>query len=111
MQFSALGFALQGLFDPGDTQGLRRHAFAWSLWWLAFLPGALLQAFGGRRDRAFAAGCVAAALLVPALSLIGPALSGPAAAKLAAIATWAAWWLFAAWRLDVVPPLRRPRAG
>ena len=113
VQFSALGFALQGLFDARDAQGIRLHAFAWSLWWLAFAPGMLLQAIGVRSDRVFAAGCVAAALLVPGLSLVGPALLGPAIAKLAAICAWGAWWLFAAWHLGVLvfPSPGRPRAG
>src|SRR5690606_37141821 len=43
---SALAFAAQGLFplDPERMEAAagRRHALAWTVWWVAFVPGAVL---------------------------------------------------------------------
>jgi hypothetical protein len=50
---SALAFALQGLLplDLGNLDGRasRLHAAAWTLWWVAFVPGALLLALAANR--------------------------------------------------------------
>jgi len=50
---SALAFAAQGAFplDADDLDGPRSqlHATCWSLWWIAFVPGAALLAVAMRR--------------------------------------------------------------
>jgi hypothetical protein len=92
---SALAFAAQGLFplDPEhiDSGDSRYHATAWTLWWVAFAPGAALLATGPR-DRGWHA---AAAALVPACALLLPALVAPALAQRIAFAAWFGWWLLA----------------
>ncbi len=51
---SALAFAAQGLLplDLADLDGTasRGHAVAWTLWWIAFVPGVLLLAAGSWSD-------------------------------------------------------------
>jgi hypothetical protein len=93
---SALAFAAQGLFplDPEhlDSGASRYHATAWTLWWLAFAPGAALLATGARPRWAHAV----AAIAVPALALLLPALVGGALAQRLAFAAWFGWWLLAA---------------
>ena len=97
---SALACAAQGLFplDPEhlDSGDSRYHATAWTLWWLAFVPGAALLATGARPRWAHAA----AAIAVPVMVLLLPALAGGAIAQRLAFAAWFGWWLLA---------VRRPR--
>jgi len=92
--FSALAFAAQGLFplDPErlDAGGSRLHALAWTLWWVAFVPGAALLAAGGLRPRWLHA---AAALALPLGVLLVPALLPVAIAARLAFAFWFGWWL------------------
>ena len=97
---SALAFAAQGLFafDPGDPESFARrmHVLAWTLWWVAFAPGALLQAIArGRASIAIAALAVALVCAPALLPLPRAALPwAQAGAELA----WLAWWLAAARR-------------
>lgn len=90
---SALAFAAQGLFplDPEhlDSGDSRYHATAWTLWWVAFAPGAALLATAPR----LRAWHVAAAVAVPACALVLPALLAPALAQRLAFAAWFGWWL------------------
>jgi len=99
---SALAFAAQGLLplDPTDLDARpsRLHALAWTLWWLAFVPGALLLAWTAlqgqpRRYEGFAVHAAAAGWLL--------ALTGPLAAKLdAALAqrlAYGVWFVWLAW--------------
>lgn len=91
---SALAFAAQGLFplDPErmEAAGSRQHALAWTLWWVAFVPGATLLAFGNLRPGlVHALAALALPLSILALPLILPA---PLAARLA-FALWFGWWL------------------
>lgn len=71
---SALAFAAQGLvpLDPENLEAgaSRLHATAWSLWWIAFLPGALMLA---ARSRGFAAVLLVAAVAAAAAALLAPA--------------------------------------
>ena len=97
---SALAFAAQGLLplDPDDLDAAmsRRHAVAWTLWWIAFVPGTLLLALGALAAtprRAAAAGLHLAAAL--ALALLAWAVQGPAGQWLATVA-WLAWLPLAA---------------
>ena len=92
--FSALAFAAQGMFpldperpDAGDS---RLHALAWTLWWVAFVPGAALLATGGLRPRWLHA---LAAVGLPLAVLLVPALLQPAIAARLAFAGWFGWWL------------------
>lgn len=88
---SALAFAAQGLMplDPANllAPASRLHATAWTAWWVAFAPGALLVALQARRW-----GSASLALLVPVLVLFGAlAMPAPLAQRLALLA-WFAWW-------------------
>ncbi len=91
---SALAFAAQGLL-PLDPYNLlapasRLHATVWMLWWVAFVPGALLLALARREGRAFG---LAVALLLPAFALFGGSLMPAALAQRIAYLLWFAWWL------------------
>ncbi len=97
LMLSALAFAAQGVLPLDPTNLLapasRLHAIAWTAWWVAFVPGALLLDVGWRRWAG-----VLLALLVPALALFGAfALPAPLAQRLAFLA-WFAWWWSAAGR-------------
>jgi hypothetical protein len=82
---SALAFAAQGLvpLDPEDldARASRLHATVWSLWWIAFLPGALLLAL---RSRGFALALLVAAAVVAVAVLLAPA----GFAQRVAVAAW-----------------------
>lgn len=70
---SALAFAAQGVLplDPEemDAGSSRLHAVAWSLWWIAFLPGAVMLAL---RSRTFAVALGIAAAVLPVAALLMP---------------------------------------
>lgn len=97
---SAIAFAAQGLLplDPSDPHaaGNRLHALAWTLWWVAFVPGAVLVAAsrgrgGGtaaRVGRWLRAAAAVAALTVPLLALMAPLLAPPGLYQRAAVAVW-----------------------
>jgi hypothetical protein len=97
VQLSALAFAAQGVFalDPQDTDATasRLHALAWMLWWIAFVPGALLLALGARRGIAFTLACLAAAVLLPLLAALAPIGQWVGFAQRLAFALWFGWWL------------------
>lgn len=100
VMLSALAFAAQGLLpiDPRDLDAAasRHHALAWTLWWIAFLPGGVLAPLGWASQRA--AG-MALALLVPVAAMLGPELMpAPLAHRLACVA-WFAWWVLASRRV------------
>jgi hypothetical protein len=99
VQLSALAFAAQGLvpLDPEDTDATasRLHALAWMLWWIAFVPGALLLALGARRGAGFAMACLAAALLVPLLAAFAPIGLWVGIAQRVAFLLWFGWWVMA----------------
>ena len=118
-QLSALAFALQGAL-PLDASGqneraMRLHALAWMLWWIAFVPGALLLAVRARRGAGFAVACLSAAVLVPLLAVLAPVDAWVGLAQRLAFALWLGWWLLAALVLSRVsvsapgssPPARR----
>lgn len=89
---SALAFAAQGLFplDPTDlyAPGARLHATAWMLWWIAFVPGALLLAYG---LRSLALVSVVAAAVVLGFGLFTPDALPPGVVQRIAFGTWFAW--------------------
>ena len=97
--FSALAFAAQGLFaldpDDPDAASTRALALAWTLWWIAFAPGALLQGLsrGGRGPLAASA---LAAALVCAPALLPVPRGALAFAQGVAVLAWFAWWSQAA---------------
>jgi len=99
VQLSALAFAAQGLSpldaEGADATGSRLHALAWMLWWIAFVPGALLLAIGARRGAGFAIACVFAAVLVPLLAVFAPIGLWVGIAQRLAFGLWFAWWLLA----------------
>lgn len=100
VQLSALAFAAQGLLplDPADTdsRASQLHVLAWTLWWIAFVPGAALHALGARRGTGFALAGVALGALVPLLAVLAPIGQWVGWAQRLAFGLWFAWWLLAA---------------
>ena len=103
---SALAFAAQGLLplDPGDLdhRASRWHATAWMLWWIAFVPGALLGALGPFRMpglRRFAWLSLVAATLVVFFAVLAPVVPAGVAQRTAFMA-WFGW-------LALAPVLRK----
>lgn len=98
-QLSVLAFAMQGVLplDAADLEGdaSRLHALVWMLWWIAFVPGALLLAIGLRRQRGFAGMTVCAALLLPLLTVLLPLGAWAALAQRLAFVLWLGWWWLA----------------
>ena len=90
---SALCFAAQGLrpLDPTDllAPASRLHVVAWMLWWIAFVPGALLLA------RASGRAALVIALLVLLFALGGGDLLPAPIAQRMAFLLWFGWWLVA----------------
>ena len=89
---SALAFAAQGLLplDPADlyAPSARLHATAWMLWWIAFVPGALLLAFG---LRSLALSSVVAASVVLGSGLFAPDALAAGVAQRIAFGAWFLW--------------------
>lgn len=100
VQLSALAFAAQGMLplDPGDVDAVasRLHALAWMLWWIAFVPGALLLAFAAKRGGGFALACLIAALMVPLIAVFAPIGLWVGLAQRLVFGLWFGWWLVAA---------------
>lgn len=100
VQLSALAFALQGALplDPEhlDTGASRLHAVVWALWWIAFVPGALLLALSARRGIGFAATCLVVAILLPLFGVLAPVDGWVGFEQRLALALWFCWWLLAA---------------
>jgi hypothetical membrane protein len=95
---SALGFAAMGLLplDPDDLDNPASslHATAWMLWWVAFVPGALLVALGlrGRSPwRPLARASVLAALLVLFVALLAVELMPAGVAQRVGYLGWLGW--------------------
>ncbi|RZA16941.1 MAG: DUF998 domain-containing protein [Lysobacteraceae bacterium] len=99
VQLSALAFAAQGLLPlhPNDADSLanRLHVLAWMLWWIAFVPGALLLAIGARRGIGFTLACLIAGLLVPLVAVFAPIGVWVGLAQRVAYGLWFGWWLVA----------------
>jgi non-ribosomal peptide synthetase component F len=93
---SAIAFAAQGLLplDPLDLDApsSRLHATAWMLWWIAFVPGAVLIAagLGGEAKwRLLRRVAAAAAVLLPMFALVAAPLGMPVGiAQRLALAVW-----------------------
>jgi uncharacterized membrane protein len=100
---SALAFTSQGMLplDPRDldAHATRLHASAWMLWWVAFVPGALLLASAAWRARPRRLMPFVMHLLA-AVSVIGFALPaerwlGAGIAQRLAFAAWFGWLVLA----------------
>lgn len=103
---SALAFAAQGVLplDPTDlaAPASRLHATAWSLWWIAFAPAALLVANDLRRRQwsvLLLVIAIAAIVLVMASGILLPAPLG----QRLGFAAWFGWWIAAAPRMGRHP--------
>ena len=98
MQLSALAFAMQGLL-PLDQRGVdaaasRLHVLMWMLWWIAFVPGALLLALGLlRQRRGLAVVSAAVGVLVPLLAVWAPIGAWVGLAQRLAFVLWFGGWL------------------
>ena len=108
VQLSAIAFAMQGAVSLDtadmDTNMSRLHALAWMLWWIAFVPGAVLLAFGARRGATFGLVSLAAALLVPVIAVFAPIGLWVGIAQRLAYGVWFGWWIFASIRLSHASP-------
>ncbi len=107
LMLSALAFAALGLLplDPEDldARASHLHVGAWTLWWIAFVPGALLFALGALRVQAWrplAIGGVLAAALVLVFAGLAADAGGAGVAQRIAYAVWFGWWLLAGRTLD-----------
>lgn len=103
MLLAALGFIALGLLplDPADlhNDASSLHATAWMLWWVAFVPGAVVLAFGlrGRAGwRTLARASLVAALLVLFTALFAVELMPAGMAQRLGYAAWLAWLCVAA---------------
>ena len=95
---SALGFAAMGLLplDPEDLDNPASslHATAWMLWWVAFVPGALLVALGLRGRPAWRSltwASAVAAVLVLFVALLAVELMPAGIAQRFGYAAWLGW--------------------
>jgi hypothetical protein len=95
---SALGFLAMGLLplDPDDLDNPASslHATAWMLWWVAFVPGALLIALGLRGHpswRLLARISVVVALLVLFVALLAVELMPAGIAQRLGYLGWLGW--------------------
>lgn len=97
---SALAFVAQGLLplDPQDLDAApsRLHAVAWSLWWIACVPGAVLL---GLRSRTAMMAAIAAAAVVAIATVLWPA----GLAQRVGMATWFTLAAFVAYRYTQAP--------
>ncbi|GHA75714.1 DUF998 domain-containing protein [Cognatilysobacter bugurensis] len=97
---SALAFIAQGLLplDPEDLDAAssRLHALAWSLWWISFVPGAVLL---GMRSRSAMMAVAAAAAVVAVATLLWSA----GLAQRVGMAAWFVLVAFVAYRYTQVP--------
>lgn len=95
---SAVGFAAMGLLplDPEDLDNPASslHATAWMLWWVAFVPGALLAALGlrGRPHwRPLARVSLVAGMLVLFVALLAVELLPAGLAQRLGYLAWLGW--------------------
>jgi len=102
---SALGFVGLGVLplDPDDlhNDASSLHATAWLLWWVAFVPGAALFAFGMRGRSGWRPAVIAsavAAVIVLFSALVAVALMPAGIAQRLGYAAWLLWLCVAAWR-------------
>lgn len=100
---SALAFALQGLLplDSADLDGpvSRRHAIAWTLWWIAAAAGGMAIAAGLLRQRewrVFACAALVAALVIAVTAMAPPATWPAGIAPRIALCAWLGLWVLAA---------------
>jgi hypothetical protein len=108
---SAIAFVVQGLLPLDltslDARASRLHAAAWTLWWVSFVPGALLLAAAPAgapaQTRPSKFVHAASALLVLALAALWPEIAGAALAQRLAFATWFAWLAWWPWQWTPVP--------
>lgn len=92
---SAFAFAMQGLLplDPGDMDASlsRLHANAWTVWWLAFVPGGLLLAQGLAPTpawRPLRISALTGALLLPLFTLYAPLGMSMGVSQRVALTLW-----------------------
>ncbi len=108
VQLSAFAFAMQGVMSLDqtdmDANASRLHALAWMLWWIAFVPGALMLAFGARRGMTFTLVSMSAAALVPWIALFAPIGEWVGVAQRLAFAVWFGWWIVTSSLLSHVSP-------
>lgn len=109
---SACAFAAQGMLplDPYDldAQASRLHAAAWTVWWIAFVPGGALLGAGLAREarwRVLRRVAAVSAVLLPLFALFVPLGVPAGVAQRVALAVWFASLLAAGF---AVRPARQP---
>lgn len=98
MVLAAMAFAAMGLLPLDasdiDSRASQFHASAWMLWVVAFVPGALMLAFGGWKQplwRSVALLSLAAAVWVAVAAFVLEVLIPVALAQRLAFAGWMLW--------------------
>jgi hypothetical membrane protein len=115
---ATLAFALQGLLplDPDDLEApaTRLHATAWTLWWIAFVPGALLLAAGPRNTGAWrrlaSIGVIAALLILVCAASPWQWLPSGVTQRLA-YAAWFGWLVACGLTVDALRTANRAAAS
>jgi len=114
VMFAAMAFAAQGLLplDPADLEApsTRLHATAWTLWWIAFMPGAALLAVGlrGRAgSRRLASVSMIASLMVLLFAASPWQWLPSGATQRMAYAAWFGWLIACGATVDALRPASR----
>ena len=115
---STLAFAAQGLLplDPDDLEApaTHLHATSWTLWWIAFVPGALLLAAGRRNVgtwRSLASISVVAALLMLVFAASPWHWLQSGVTQRLAYAAWFGWLLACGAAVDAMRAANRAAAS
>jgi hypothetical protein len=115
---AALAFAAQGLLplDPDDLEAsaTRLHATSWTLWWIAFVPGAFLLAAGKRNTgtwRGLASISLLAALLILVFAASPWQWLQPGVKQRVAYAVWFVWLLGCGAAVDAMRAANRAAAS
>ena len=100
--FAALAFAAQGVLPVDVGRGFgygvgKLHTAAWTVWWIAFVSGALLLAVGWRGRVALRFATALAAALVLAFAMFVAVPDAPALGQRIGILVWLVWLAGVAW--------------
>ena len=93
---SALAFALQGALPVDAEKGLgyglgRLHVAAWTVWWIAFVAGAVLLAIGAQQMRVVRVVTLVVAAIVLGFAMLVVIPGAPALGQRIACVAWFGW--------------------